>query len=297
MRAWRALKSMGGAMLRDGVYLLPAGEERDLRLGDVASGIQSAGGVAEVVGILPRDAPQTEAFRQLFDRQPDYLALEEEIHQTDPERTDPTTLKRSLRTLRRRLAEIIASDFFPDETRQQLFQETLTLLENRSARILDPTEPQANDTPIPHQELQQFQGRLWVTRAGLWVDRLASAWLIQRHIDPAARFLWLQSGQTPPEDAVGFDFDGARFTHVRQRVTFETLLAGFALEQDPALVAMGRMIHALDVGGINPEAGGFEALLKGMRRRCTDDHSLLAATLPVLDDYYLFHSNKDHSDG
>jgi hypothetical protein len=92
---------------------------------------------------------------------------------------------------------------------------------------------------------------LWATRRRPWVDRLASAWLIQRFIDPEARFLWLAAPEDCPATAVGFDFDGAPFSHVGTLVTFEVLVRRFALE---AVIpdSLGRLIHFLDVGGVPP---------------------------------------------
>lgn len=82
------------------------------------------------------------------------------------------------------------------------------------------------------------------------MDRLASAWLIGRFIDPSARFLWLASPDDCPDEALGFDFDGATFTHVEEKVTFETLLASFDLDS-PALLRLGKLVHYLDVGDIS----------------------------------------------
>ena len=78
-----------------------------------------------------------------------------------------------------------------------------------------------------------FRGRLWATRRRPWVDRLASAWLIRRFIDDEARFLWLAAPETCPATAVGFDFDGAPFSHVGTLVTFEVLVAFCAGRGDP----------------------------------------------------------------
>jgi hypothetical protein len=128
---------------------------------------------------------------------------------------------------------------------------------------------------------------LWATRKRLWVDRVASAWLIRRFIDPAARFQWLNKPSDCPRKAIGFDFDGATFTHVGERVTFETLLASFGLEGDLALMRMGAMVHSLDMGGaLVPEAMGFEAMLTGARERLADDDSLLAEISVALDSFY-----------
>jgi hypothetical protein len=118
------------------------------------------------------------------------------------------------------------------------------------------------------------------------VDRLASAWLIRRFIDPQARFLWLASPADCPKRAVGFDFDGATFTHVGARVTFETLLAAFDLETS-SLQRLGMIVHALDAGGIRPpEAAGVERVLAGMREAIDDDDQLLQAAAGVFEGLY-----------
>jgi hypothetical protein len=133
----------------------------------------------------------------------------------------------------------------------------------------------------------KYQGRIWATRARPWADRLASAWLVKRCIDPQAKFLWLKSPKDCPKRAVGFDFDGAEFTHVGAKVTFEVLLASFGLNGDPALERIGTLIHFLDVGGVPvPEAAGLEALLHGARDALRDDDALLAEAGRLLDYLY-----------
>ncbi|WP_048983185.1 chromate resistance protein ChrB domain-containing protein, partial [Klebsiella pneumoniae] len=128
-----------------------------------------------------------------------------------------------------------------------------------------------------------FRGRLWATRRRPWVDRLASAWLIRRFIDDEARFLWLAAPETCPATAVGFDFDGAPFSHVGTLVTFEVLVRRFVLD---AVIpdSLGRLIHFLDVGGVpTPEAAGVESILAGLRETITDDDQLLAAACSLFD--------------
>jgi hypothetical protein len=121
----------------------------------------------------------------------------------------------------------------------------------------------------------------------LWVDRVASAWLIRRFIDPDAKFLWLAQPADCPKKALGFDFDGATFTHVGDRVSFETLMASFGLEDDSALARLAAIVHHLDVGGEPvPEAVGFEAVMTGARERLEDDDALLAEMSNVLDSLY-----------
>ena len=159
---------------------------------------------------------------------------------------------------------------------------------------LFPEEPTSQPAILPRLDPADFQGRTWATRKGLWVDRLASAWLIQRFIDPQARFRWLARIEDCPKKALGFDFDGAAFTHVispaGERVTFETLVASFGLDTDTALMRLGAMVHTLDVGGVGtqpaPEAAGFELMLRGLKARVADDDQLLAQCGQLLDDLY-----------
>jgi hypothetical protein len=148
---------------------------------------------------------------------------------------------------------------------------------------LSPDEPQAVEGDISLLDLADYQGRIWVTRERPWADRLASAWLIRRFIDPAARIRWLAEPGDRPRKSLGFDFDGAEFTHVGHRVTFEVLMASFGLNA-PGLARLGALVHCLDVGGLQPaEAAGLEAVLKGLQSQLPDDDALLSAASLVLD--------------
>ena len=138
--------------------------------------------------------------------------------------------------------------------------------------------------PAPETD---YQARRWATRKHLWVDRMASAWLIGRFIDPQATFLWLDSPADCPADAIGFDFDEATFTHVGDRVTFETLLNSFGLEEDKALARLADLVHYLDVGGARvAEAAGVETLLAGARQSCPNDDALLDEARKTFDFLY-----------
>ncbi|MBI5752109.1 MAG: chromate resistance protein, partial [Hydrogenophilales bacterium] len=133
-----------------------------------------------------------------------------------------------------------------------------------------------------------FQGRTWATRKYLWVDRMASAWLIHRFIDRKASFLWLDDARRCPKQALGFDFDGASFTHVDGLVSFEVLAASFGLDGDPALARIAAIVHCLDVGGVPvAAAAGIEAVLAGARAAASDDDQLLAEASRLFDNLYL----------
>ncbi|MBI5785355.1 MAG: chromate resistance protein [Rhodocyclales bacterium] len=148
-------------------------------------------------------------------------------------------------------------------------------------------EPRAGTAEIRRLAAADFSGRTWATRKHLWVDRMASAWLIRRFIDRKAKFLWLDNPKKCPKGALGFDFDGATFTHVGSRVSFEVLAATFGLDADPAIARIATIVHYLDVGGeAVAEAAGIEAVLTGLRAAASDDDILLAEASRVFDGLY-----------
>ena len=285
MRIWRAVKALGCAALRDGAYLLPAYVEQAAQLQMLADDALQEGGQAWLLRVQAKDMAEQAVYQALFDRTADYTSWLEELAQARP--TIPTLPTAELQRLQRRHGRAYEAirkiDFFPGEAsiRAEAQWQDFT---NAVESIQSPGEPQATAGRIARRDRMQYQGRLWATRRHLWVDRVASAWLIQRFIDPAARFLWLESPADCPADALGFDFDGAIFSHVGDRVTFEVLLASFGLDGDRGLLRLGSMVHALDVGGTTtPEASGFEAVLAGARKRWPDDDALLADVGGVLD--------------
>jgi len=195
-------------------------------------------------------------------------------------------LTRLKKRLQKELAALQGIDFFPSEASVEA-EAAWTDFSKRVDAILSPDEPHGTAGKVPKLDPGKYRGRTWATRRRLWVDRVASAWLIRRFIDPEATFRWLDKPSDCPKSAVGFDFDGAAFTHVGDRVTFETLLVSFNLEPDAALARLGTMVHALDVGGEPvPEAIGFEAVMAGARERITDDDALLSEMSNVLDSLY-----------
>ncbi len=288
MRTWRALRTLGCATLRDGVHVLPDSARHAEALTAIALEVTQAGGTAEVFELAGRDEAQQAGLCAAFDRSADYEALRAEVRELRG-RVDgrsAASLQQQAQSLRRRFEQIATIDFFLAAAREDTAR-ALDEVDELLRQHLVPDEPLAVDAAVPQRNPAEHRGRLWATRARPWVDRLASAWLIRRFIDPQARFLWLARPADCPADALGFDFDGATFSHVGERVTFETLLASFRLEHDAALADLARIVHYLDVGGAPvPEAAGVESLLAGMRASLTDDDALLAAASDAFDFLY-----------
>ncbi|MFZ1575086.1 MAG: chromate resistance protein ChrB domain-containing protein [Chromatiaceae bacterium] len=283
MRVWRALRALGSATLRDGVYLLPDSPAHAQALGSIAEDVKSVEGTAAIYCLDGRDEAQGQTLMALFDRQGDYAGLLKAIQAANP------AAAKAVRALQREFSALAAIDFFPGEAQRQA-EEALVALQARASG-----EPLDGAGRIRRLAGADFQGRTWATRHHPWVDRLASAWLIQRHIDPRARFVWLADPRLCPPGALGFDFDGAAFTHVEGRVTFEVLAASFGLADDPALGRIAAIVHFLDVGGVPvAEAAGIEAVLAGARATAANDDQLLSEACRLFDNL-VTHYQQEHA--
>jgi hypothetical protein len=192
----------------------------------------------------------------------------------------------AIRRLERALEKLSQIDFFAGEAKAQAAA-ALASLKAGYQQMYAGGEPRFSKRGLRETDSRRYQKRVWATRKTPWVDRLASAWLIKRFVDREARFAWIARPSECPKGAIGFDFDGADFTHVKNRVTFEVLAASFGLDKDPALAAIGAAVHFLDVGGIpNADAKGLETMLKGAREKARSDDALLAEAMRILDLLY-----------
>lgn len=291
MRIWRALKAAGAAVLRDGVYLMPDQETCRAILDSVAAEVTGGGGTAYVLRV---EEPLGSDFKALFDRTEEFATLLADMRATCAEVTEANAMEmaKKARKLRKAFLGVVELDFFGSEAQKQT-EAGLLALEHALARILSPDEPHPMDVEIARLDSKAYKGKTWATRQRPWVDRLASAWLIRTFIDRKAQFLWLENAKKCPKDAIGFDFDGARFSHVGAKVTFEVLLSSFGLETPP-LLRIGQLVHFLDVGGVQPaEASGIESVLAGMRSAIDSDDRLLHAACTVFDGLLQSFSKED----
>lgn len=283
MRVWRALKASGAATLRDGVYALP--EQYSEKFDVIADDLIAEGGSAY---LFPTIAAENLDMVQVFNRKEEYDSIYQQLTKLRDELNQNTQkeLLKHIRKLRKHLDAVIEIDYFPTEAKQQTIRE-LDAVEQTILRFGETDEPHSRDNPIQILHKQDYQNRVWATRKRPWIDRLASAWLIQNFIDPNATFIWLDTPNDCPATALGFDFDGASFSHIDHWVTFETLLHSFELHQQSALKHIAEIVHFLDVGGVEPpEAIGIEKVIQGLRAKITDDHQLLELSNYVFDGLY-----------
>lgn len=288
LRIWRTLKAQGAASLRDGAYLLPAAEAP--RFDVIATEVRAHGGSATVLATAPRDVAQADEMAALFDRRAAYAQWRDEAVtlRRDAPRLAESDARRRLRALTYAFDALRGIDFFPGVAAEQARQ-TIDTLRAAIEQRFEAGEPRTRrNRTLPLLNAKDFQGKRWATRARPWVDRLASAWLVRRFIDREARFIWLTDIHRLPRGVIGFDFDGARFTHIGARVTFEVLAASFGLDDDPAVQRLCTMVRFIDAGGIPvAEATGVEQVLAGLRAvHEHDDDRLLDAACAVFDALY-----------
>lgn len=285
MRVLRTLESLGCAVLREGVYVLPDNRVNRQGLQRLSEHMTRINGSAHVLQVTPSDAEQGRTFRSLFDRTGKYQELIKAVEglRAGFGISDPGAIARVLNKQRREFEAISTLDFFTSPVRERA-EQVLRETEAEVRKKMFPDAPKAGGVT---QTAPYYFKRVWATRKPLWADRLASAWLIRRFIDPEATLLWLDQGEECPSTAVGFGFEGATFSNSTDKVTFQELLASFSLDKNETLARIGALVHFLDTGGAPiAEAAGVETLLLGAGRRSNSDEELFAESEKTFDLLY-----------
>src|SRR6202142_1981715 len=231
MHIWRALKAAGAGSLRDGVYLLPKSDAAKRVFSEQSRELEAGAGSAHVVAFTSDSPDQQAALLALFDRTGDYQEVLDRLSSLRREllKIEEVEARRRLAALRREQSAVAAVDFFGGEARSQVEAALADLTMALDAQYsLD--EPRSTPRKISRLDPKDYRALTWATREHLWIDRVCSAWLIRRFIDPKAKFLWLKNIKDKPKRALGFEIDGAEFSHIDSKVTFEVLVACFGLE-------------------------------------------------------------------
>ena len=244
------------------------------------------------------DGLSDEEVRALFDRarDADYAEIAKEAHglakslRRKGASDTAAELRGQVARLRKRLAEIAAIDFFGAIGRETA-EELLSGLEAQ----LDKDEPVASKTKTQPNLAETLRNRTWVTRQGVYADRIASAWLIRRFIDPEARFKFVSGkGYRPQEGELRFDMFEAEFTHEGDKCTFEVLLERAGLK-DSALRAIAEIIHDIDLKDDKfgrTEVAGIRTLIDGIRVSTNDDARRIERGSEAFNDLYEFFKKK-----
>jgi hypothetical protein len=283
MRMLRTLESLGAAVMREGVYLLPDTPDNRHALERLAQYVAQNAGIASVLRVEAADAAQQAQLERYFDRTARYDELTKNILslRVGFGVSDASAIARVLHKQRRDFEAVAALDFFPNEARGRT-EQALAQAQAEVRALLFPA--QAGGAAPGAEPLQR---RTWATRRPLWADRLACAWLIRRFIDSEAKLVWLDKGAACPEEALGYGFEGARFANSEARITFEQMLGHFGLAGHAALARIGGIVHFLEVRGTPvPEAAGVQTLLQGAVRRAASDDELLREAEKAFDLLY-----------
>jgi hypothetical protein len=259
----RRLARLGAVPLKNSVYVLPDSESTREDFQWLLREIVADGGEAALCTSDLIDGVTDAEIRALFrrDRDAEYAAIIEAVSESRNGELAPTPAQHA--TLERRLRDALAIDFFDAPSRSEAIAAVAALA--ASSRIAHTPSTTAGEPTM---------NRVWVTRRGIKVDRIGSAWLIRKAIDPDARFKFVDpAGYEPEPGELRFDMFDGEYTHEGPRCTFETLLARFDLA-DPALAALGEIVHDVDCKDAmfeRAEAAGLAAFVQGLAATTADD--------------------------
>lgn len=288
VKVWRRLQNLGAVALKNAVYLLPTKESCLEDFQWLQREIVDKRGEAAICHLRLVDGLTDSQVRALFDaaRDADYEDVMQELRAlfdtlSPQEKIDE--IQERLARYRKRAADIAGIDFFGASGRQKL-EALLTEMSNKFLPPLGAAKEKATS-----QIKNNLENRLWVTRSGVGIDRLASAWLIKGFIDPRARFKFVSDRDyIPLANELRFDMFAAEFTHRGDSCTFEVLLEETGLS-DPALRNIGEIVHDLDLKDNKfnrEEAAGIRRLMEGLCRTYDKDEDRLLNGKGLFDTLY-----------
>jgi hypothetical protein len=298
VKIWRRLQSLGAVAIKNSVYVLPRNERTLEDFQWLQKEVEQSGGEASICEARFVDGLTDEQVEALFNaaRDGEYAVLADEIRSlseslpardlAEEQRSDLTA---QLQRLKKRFGQIAALDFFHAAGRGG----TEGLLSALEVRLRPAAVTDAAETGS--QTVGSYRGRVWVTRRGVHVDRMASAWLIRRFIDPEARFRFVADrAYKPKAEELRFDMFDAEFTHEGDLCTFEVLAARFGLE-NRALTSVAEIVHDIDLKDAKfkrEETAGVSAAVAGIAMGTRDDEARLAQGAVLFDALYNFIRSK-----
>lgn len=294
VRVWRRLRSLGAVPLKRSAYLLPDTAERYEDFQWLAQEIQRDGGDATLIRVQEIENVAPAEVRRLFHepRDQDYKLLAARYRKLlqNLDRKSEAARARAQEEFGRLAKEhqrIRDIDYFdaPGGAEVRRLEEAITMRTRRpeTARREEPAS----------LDLTKLRGKRWVTRPRPHIDRIASAWLIKRFIDPDAVFVFAPPAEFPPE-AIPFDAPGVELTHYGEDCTFETLIKRARL-RDRRLVRLAELVHEADLRDgkyPNEEARGIDVAIRALLAASPDDHQVLAQGMSMFEGLYATTSKK-----
>jgi hypothetical protein len=301
VRIWRKLQKLGSVAIKNSVYVLPANEKTHEDFQWLKQEIESAGGEATVFQAASVEGATDEeiiaAFRKARDEE--FAAITSELVRLAGAVSQQTrgkhlsvgrlaTHEAEVDKLHAQLESIINNDFFSADGRTQAhaaYERCQKIIRAAQGPVSKATRSTIKSGTL---DLAKYQGRRWMTRRNLHIDRIASAWLIRQFVDKRPRFYFVADGETV-EGAIPFDMFGAEFTHHGEDCTFETMLKRFGLSDIKGLCEIAEIVHDIDLKDDKfhrLEAAGLNAIVNGLSEVLRDDRKLLKQCSTVFDGLY-----------
>jgi hypothetical protein len=298
VKVGRRLQGLGAVPIKNSVYVLPRSDQALEDFQWVRREIVAGHGDATVCEARFVEGHSDADVEALFTtaRDAEYASVAEDARRLEralvgSRRRAPIGAEQarpSLVRLRKQLSDIMAIDYFGAPAREAV-EGLLAGIENRLRPVPVQTDVQKTVSA------EGIRGRTWVTRRGIQVDRIASAWLIRRFIDPEARFKFVLGHEYAPEAGeLRFDMFQAEFTHDGDLCTFEVLLRHFGLKE-AALRSLAEIVHDIDLKDVKfarPEAPGLDGLIAGIAMRHKEDEARLSEGAAVFDSLHAYFKRK-----
>jgi hypothetical protein len=300
VKIWRRLQRLGAVAIKNSVYVLPKNDQTQEDFQWVLREIVEGRGEASLCEARFVDGLSDDQVEALFQeaRSAEYHQIAEEARRlaeipltsAQTEEMRGAKLDTDFVRLKRRLAEVVTIDFFGAPGREA----ATGLVSGLEARLTDRDSTLGADSARKFRR-EDLLGKTWVTRKGIYVDRMASAWFIRRFIDLNAQFKFVPAkGYQPLPDEIRFDMFEADFTHEGDRCTLEVLIERSGL-RDSALVPIAEIVHDIDLKDAKfqrPETIGIERLVTGIAMANKDDDVRLERACAVFDDFYEYFRRK-----
>lgn len=288
LRIYRRLQKEGTLSLKDGVHILPFSDDRYEFFQWLSQEIKTLGGEMQFVTIEKIEMMENNDVIALFHAQAEgsYVTVEERIKAFSIDLTQEHETRQNLKKIIRDFDALYAIDFFHSHKGKSL-QKAIQNAQNKLESAFISTS--VSEPMIPPYNIADFQGKQWQTRTRPFVDRMASAWLIRKCIDPKAEFIFVNTIDTSNSDCITYDMNEATFTHIGDLCTFEVLLKSFSI-QDNALDTIAKIIHDLDINDdkyCTPEAEGIKLILTAIRANGIDDLDILTKSSEIFEYLYL----------
>jgi len=296
VKVWRLTKKIGSLLYRNSVYVLPYRDEQLEDLQWLCQQIRDSKGEASIFVSDSLDEKEDQTLRSLFQRarEEDYMSIftsaenllervrlaKEEGKLSD---TELKKLAKEAKHLNESFADVERIDFF----KTPVAGKVRSILERLTNHLASPDGKNRMRLGTRRYSRKDFQKRVWATREHIHIDRLCSAWLIRRFIDPQAKFVFAPKSNLP-KSAILFDVFAAEFSHHGGDCTFETLLKAFRLK-DKALTSIAEIVHDVDMKDNKygrTESAGLDAVVRALSNFLKDDHKVVEVGSVILDSLY-----------